>query len=666
MIRLALLLGLIGVSGLSTSPLAAQGVPFLVAPAERGVVLRWVWDEGERPAGYFVERRPAAGGPWARLTPQPLRRIRDRAAARLRLGDQFDRYSSLLFPTDPRAERSDPESFRGLLLLSADLEPGVAHVLGLRYDDSLAVTGTAYQYRLIALRGTGEAELASSGVVVAGSYRPAASPAPMTALTGPRGASLRWTPSLQFSAYHVYRGARRDGADARRLNDAPVILFTRDDGSAVEASATFFTDTLPAPRDTAYYAVEGIDAFGRRSARSPMLAFTRRPAVTVNAPVLVQTRVEGDTVVVSWQPPIDTSVTGYQVWRAPSDTGTFVKLGAPVRAPARELRDPGRPTRRVLWYRVTALDRAGRESDPSTLALAEVPDLTPPAVPDSLAGVADTGRLSLRWRPVRAADLRGYRVYRSSNAGSTFSLLSPTPMRGAQFVDTIRLRADHAFHYRVTAVDSSFNESAPSAVIALRPPDHTPPSAPRIGQVRPLDGALGVIWLANPEADVVAYRLRYRLKSETVWRDAGTAIPVQQLRDTIVGLTPGRAYEMTLVAIDDAGNQSPLAPVVEGTPVTRRAPARPDLRRASYEPGARGVVVTSSAPAEGVVELLVLRREEGQAYRPVGTLEAGTTRFVDRTAQTGRRYEYVVRARDAFGNTSESRSRRVDVPQGGA
>jgi fibronectin type 3 domain-containing protein len=338
-----------------------------------------------------------------------------------------------------------------------------------------------------------------------------------------------------------------------------------------------------------------------------------------------------------------------------------VKVGAALRAPTRELRDAGRPAGRVGWYRVTALDRAGRESDPSPVALAEIPDLTPPPAPDSVTTSADTGRLSLRWRPVAAPDLRGYRVYRASTADGTFGLLSPTPSRVAAFRDTIPRRADHAFYYRITAVDSAFNESAPSAVVAVRPPDVTPPSAPRIGQVRSGDGALVVTWLANPEPDVAVYRVRFRIKGEVAWRD-GRPLPGTRLRDTIPGLAPGRLHEVTLVATDDAGNPSPPAPVVAGTPVRRRPPAQPDLRRVMFETHERGVVVAWTGAVDAVVELLVLRREAGQALRPVGAVRAGTTRFVDRTVRAGRRYEYVVQARDAFGNQADSRVREVSVP----
>jgi hypothetical protein len=620
-------------------------------------VLRWVWDEGERPTGYFVERRPAVGGTWTRLTPRPLTRIRDRAAARAVVGERFDRYAGLLFPEDPRAELRDAEMFRGMLLLSADIEPGVAHVLGVRFDDVNAPAGVAQVYRLVALTASGERLLATSGSVSGGGYRGSPGPETVVALAGPRGTALRWKAAPRFSAYHVFRGARRDGSDARQLNDAPVVLFTRDEGTPIEASASFFTDTLAIAGDSAFYFVSGVDAFGRVSRRSMPAGFGQRRVATLATPVLIQTRVQGDTVVIAWTPPADPGVTRYQLWRAPTDSGPFVRVGTPVRG--REHRDPGRPARRMNWYRVTAMDDAGRESDPSTVSVAEVPDLTPPATPDSVVAQADTGRMTLRWRAVAAPDLRGYRLYRSPTQTGTFALLSPEPRRDTRFVDTIPTRADHPFYYRVTAVDSSFNESKPSAVIVVRPPDLIAPSAPKMGAVRTLDGAIVVTWSANPEPDVVGYRVRFRQQGGA-WSQYPAMLPATQSSDTISDLEPG-AYALSVIAIDDAGNSSPPATPVERT-LRRRALERPDLRRASYQQRERSVAVSWSQ-TRGVTHWMVLRREDEQGLRPVAELPQTATQFVDRNVRAGHRYEYVVRARDQFGNTSESRPRVVEIPE---
>jgi len=502
-------------------------------------------------------------------------RIRDRSAARAILGGEYDRYSGLLFPSSGNAEHADPETVRGMLLLSADLEPGVARVLGLRLDDGDAANGSAYEYRLVELAESGERVAATSAAVIAGGYRAPAGPTGLAAASATRGASLHWITQPRYSGYHVYRGRRRDGSDARRINESPVIVFTTDDGAAREASATFFTDTLPAA-DSAYYRVRGIDMFGRVSEASDPAPFTWRPPVVVEAPLLPQSRIAGDTVVVWWQTSPDSRATRYQLWRSDNSSGAFERVGAPVRAPQREQRDAGRPVRRVTWYRVTALDDVGRESEPSALVVAEVPDHDPPAAPQAVTAAADTGRITLTWARVPAPDLRGYRLYRASTEQGTFVLLSPAPQRDTRFVDAIATRADHPFYYRVVAVDSAFNESAPSAVVVVRPPDATPPSAPRIAATRKLTNAVAIDWLPNPEPDVVSYRVRLRARGESVWRTL-TPVPATQRSDTIPNVTPGLSYEVSVIALDDAGNISAPSRPIDARAI--RPPAAPKPQR---------------------------------------------------------------------------------------
>ncbi|MDH5235327.1 MAG: hypothetical protein OEW77_10230, partial [Gemmatimonadota bacterium] len=289
---------------------AQEPVTLLAASAERGVVLRWAWGDGERPIGWLVDRR-AAGSGWLRLTPQPVTRVRDRAVARARLGERFARFEGILFSDDPRAELADPESYRSLQLLSADVDPDVARLLGLRYDDSSATTGVRYEYRLVVLVGGAERVAATSGMVEAGRYTPPAAPDSLRVAQGRRGLSLRWSPRGAFTAYHVYRGTRADGRDATRLNATPVVVFLNDDGVPTEAAATFFTDTT-VRADTAYYQVAGIDAFGRVSRRSPALAGIVRDLMAPGAPTVHQARVAADTVLLTWDAPSDADLAGFQ------------------------------------------------------------------------------------------------------------------------------------------------------------------------------------------------------------------------------------------------------------------------------------------------------------------------------------------------------------------
>jgi fibronectin type 3 domain-containing protein len=642
---------------------AQDQTPFLVSPAAEGVVLRWLWPEGPRPLGYHVERREP-GGAWTRLTAQPVARVRDRAAARRRLGAGFERYEALLFPETALDELRDPDTYRSLLLLVADVEPAVARILGLRYDDTAAARDRLFEYRLIALTGAGEREAGQGGPVRAGSYREARAPDSLRVAQSVDGVTLKWSADVGFSAYHVFR--RRGRGDWARANDAPVVVFAADGPVAVEAP-WFFRDSAVVAGDTLGYAIVGIDPFGRPSRRSAEARLAVRDLRPPAPPLQVTTRAMGDTVGVSWIPSPDPSVASYRVWRAPRREGPFEPAGPALPASATEWRDAGRPAGRLWWYRVTAQDRDGNESDPSFLAMVEVRDLTPPPTPTDLRGAADTAEITLTWSAVPSAGIRGYRVYRASTAGGEFGLLTGAPVTSAAFSDAIRRGADQAFHYRVTAVDSAFNESAPSAVVAVSPPDGRAPSAPRIEWVRPGEDCLVVRWFANPEPDVAAYRVRYRPLGDSAWRDVAPATPASATLDTIAGLEPRRLYEVTVTAVDDAGNASPPSRRATGEPVHRRPPAALAVRRARFDPTAGGVVVEWTAPGAGVEWVRVVRRDrETGSVETVGQVSPGDGRLVDPRVEPGRRYEYALRPADRFGNSAEPRDwKRVQVPEAG-
>lgn len=664
-----LLCALLG-SGLALFPSAARGqegrVPFLVAPTTSGVALRWAWSEGERPAGYHIERQVGGRGGWRRITERPIARVRDRSTAREQLGASYARYESLLFPADPRAELRDPESHRSLLLLAADVDPGVARLLGLRYDDRTARPGETYAYRLIAVTRAGERVVATGGPVTAGSHVAPAAPESLAGRPTPRGIALHWVTRPLFTAYNLYRRAGRGAAV--RINDGPITVFTNEGSVPSESSPFFYRDTALGPGDTTRYAVEGIDAFGRPSRRSAEVTVTLRDREPPAPPPTVATAVRGDTVVVSWTASPDSDVVAYRVWRGARREGAFAPAAGPVAATSRALRDAGRPARQLTWYRVTALDRAGNESPPSFLALAEVPDLDPPRSPDSLRGTADTGRLALAWKPVPARDLLGYRVYRASLAppAGEFGLLTPRPLARPAYTDTVRKRADHPFFYRVTAVDSAYNESPASAVLALRPPDRTPPSPPQIIAVHSGEELLAVSWTANPEPDVVAYRVRHRPRGASAggWVERPDSVPGAARADTIPGVTPRVLFEVSVVAIDDAGNRSAPAAAVVGQAYKRRPPAPLDVRRVAFEPARHAGVVHWKAGPE-VARVVILRRAVGDSVtRAIGTAAGRDGRFDDVTVRRAQRYEYGLRVVDAYGNTTEpKRFKALSVPE---
>jgi hypothetical protein len=113
-------------------------------------------------------------------------------------------------------------------------------------------------------------------------------------------------------------------------------------------------------------------------------------------------------------------------------------------------------------------------SAPSPIVTVLMRDTFPPATPASLAAIpggtnsADRS-IDLSWEPVPDPDVAGYIIYRQeiTSAGALTghpTRLNASPVVGPAFSDHTAVPGQH-YAYRVTAIDTSGNESAPSADI---------------------------------------------------------------------------------------------------------------------------------------------------------------------------------------------------------
>jgi hypothetical protein len=89
-------------------------------------------------------------------------------------------------------------------------------------------------------------------------------------------------------------------------------------------------------------------------------------------------------------------------------------------------------------------------------------DTTPPPVPEALATRAYERHIDVSWAPGTADDLLAYRIYRSAD-GKTFEPIGTQQGSRTRFVDYTGEPPVDAV-YRITALDLSGNESAPSRV----------------------------------------------------------------------------------------------------------------------------------------------------------------------------------------------------------
>ncbi|MCH7573898.1 MAG: fibronectin type III domain-containing protein [Candidatus Marinimicrobia bacterium] len=122
------------------------------------------------------------------------------------------------------------------------------------------------------------------------------------------------------------------------------------------------------------------------------------------------------------------------------------------------------------YFRITAVDSSGNESGFSNQTSAFPPDITLPLNPLNLRAIAGDRQIDLTWSPNIEADFLKYYIYGGVTAAPT-TLVDSTA--GGNINDTTATLAGLSngatYYYRITAIDSSGNESAYSAEVSATP-----------------------------------------------------------------------------------------------------------------------------------------------------------------------------------------------------
>jgi hypothetical protein len=161
-----------------------------------------------------------------------------------------------------------------------------------------------------------------------------------------------------------------------------------------------------------------------------------------------------------------------QTPQQPSDPGGTVdhtaQFGETYRYTAQRVRTAAFPGH--------SLELRSAASPPVVVALKDTFPPHPPtglaAVPNQATSPADQASIDLSWEPNTDPDLAGYIIYRQP-VDTTGALtgpatrLNPTPLPGPAYRDVTAV-AGKSYAYRVTAVDTVGNESAPSADVQER------------------------------------------------------------------------------------------------------------------------------------------------------------------------------------------------------
>jgi len=346
---------------------------------------------------------------------------------------------------------SDNVAVTGYRLYKNSNQVAFASTTSQSFTDTGLQPGQIYAYQISAVDAAGN-ESAKSAVLSVRTLAPSdtASPTTPTSLRSTSVATntitLAWnaaTDNVAVTAYRLYKnGSLTPFASPTSLS---------------------FTDTGLLADHAYTYRVSAVDAAGNESAKSAILSVSTQAAADTAAPStptsLRSTSVGSDSIALAWNAATDNvAVTGYRLYK----NGSLTPFASPT---SLSFTDTGLLADNTYEYRVSAIDAAGNESGLSSVLVVNTvaaPDTTPPATPANLHSTSvSSDSIALAWNA--ATDNVAVTAYRLYKDGSSTPLVTTS---GLSTTDT-GLLADHAYTYRISAVDAAGNESPLSSALSV-------------------------------------------------------------------------------------------------------------------------------------------------------------------------------------------------------
>ncbi|WP_165640302.1 fibronectin type III domain-containing protein [Klenkia brasiliensis] len=468
------------------------------------------------------------------------------------------------------------------------------------YADTGLVNDRSYAYRLAAVDTHANRSAPSAAVTATPTdLTPPAPPTGLAAVRGDGQVALTWTANSEadLATYRVLR----DGTEVATV------------------TGTSYTDTGLVNDRSYAYRVVAVDTHGNRSVPSAAVSATPTDLTPPSAPTgLVAVRGDGQ-VALTWTANPETDVATYRVLRDSTEVATVTGTS---------YTDTGLVNDRSYAYRVVAVDTHGNRSAASDPTVTATPtDFTPPAAPTGLAAARGDGRVTLSWTANPEPDLASYRVLRDGTEVATVT-------GATSWTDTAVVN-DTAYTYRLVAVDTHGNRSAPSTAVSATPTDLTAPGTPTGFTAVRGDGRVDLTWTANPETDVVGYRL---------FRDGVLLATVSGTSWTDTAVTNDVTYAYRLAAVDGHGNVGVATAAVPATPTDLTPPAVPTGLAATRGDGQ--VVLTWTANTEPDLASYRVLRDGTEIATVTGTTYTATGLTNDRATS------FALVAVDTHGNRS--------------
>ncbi|MFN8438008.1 MAG: hypothetical protein U0V72_10225 [Cytophagales bacterium] len=524
----------------------------------KGIIrIKWFSEKLLQEKPVYVYRKEKGTEKWVLVSSKPMTVGASIPAAFKAKDSELQMYEDLI-----KNRKSKP--IVGILMLSlwvkAIQSDPFAQYLGITHTNTTAKVGEVYQYALKAYEHA-EADnlIISSEIKCTGKSESIAKAENVSFVAEKKSVGIDWKQeNLRFWAVNVYKRHSKDSAFVW-VGGAPTMANLQEKNKP-EAFKHIATDDKVKEGGLYFYKLAPVDFFGVEGQMSAVFPVFVKDNSAPQKPVLRKDTLKNQHIRLYWSIPKDADLKGFHVYKSIGNNENFIKVTKTAIPKSEPFFSEKLAQANDYYYFVTSVDTADNES-PSNTIIANIEDITPPAVPSHLKAKSDSGKIMLSWKSNTETDLWGYKIYRGLKGQSLeqFVLLTNSPIKNNAYTDVINKASTNTFIYALTAVDSSYNQSEKSDSVRVTLLDLVPPVAPYIKDVvMQADGYLKMVWLAPSEYDLQGFDVYLKNKETPTYEKLNEKYLAASVREFSFKLPPSYSTdcELRIKSIDIHKNES--------------------------------------------------------------------------------------------------------------
>ena len=455
------------------------------------------------------------------------------------------------------------------MLIDAIQNNEYAKFLGILYEDKSVQKGVRYEYKVCKITNTNSEEIVSvSDFFVAGNPVKIIPPQNIEAKKHEKKVEFKWKIEVErYYAVNVFMGMKKDLSDQKLMTPTPLMVTkVKNPKGVMEWPSVFYQKDSLKKKVPYYFQFTAIDYFNQEGPKSEVFEIIPPDETPPHSPENFSLEVKDFTFSLKWNSVKSKDLMGYNIYRSTSDKLPFVKVNATL-LKAKDtvftniVSKPG-----AYYFYVASVDSSLNEGKSAKLTKEAFDNIPPNAVKNVTAKV-EPGKIMLSWQANTEGDLLGYIVLsadnmkrgKDHNKEPHFSPMITKPIQSTEFIAIKPKDIKNEFLYKVIAIDTNFNRSAPSEIAKVKLPDVTPPTSPFIKEINCNENGFALIeFLPDLTPDLKGYHVYRSEKHDSA---NYKRVNIQLIPPTSTSfidryIAPDTLYHYYMVAIDSAGNIS--------------------------------------------------------------------------------------------------------------